>query len=337
MSMNRTWFVCAAAVAAAVMPLLSSAQSSSADLDALVKAAKAEGEVVLYSAPTENVARRVSDAFTAKYGIKVSFLRLASQVLQQRHAAEAESGSPATDLFINSGGLALIYAEESIKKGWLDPISTQNLPAMRDFPKRWVTGPTAIVQIAPWALMYNTNKMKQGQLKDWTVLLDPKLKGQVLLSDPRVSSAYLEFWTALLSKYGEDFFVKLRPNLRQVATGVQAAQGVGAGEGIFLIPAVVGQIQQIKEKGAPINWVMFDYTTAVQQHLLLTARGKSKHPAAGRLLANYLMSPEGNKVLNDEPGGFTVYETDKAPKQLQSPQIAMVLAKQRDIVRLLGF
>src|SRR6185369_3187211 len=38
-----------------------------ANLDALIKSARAEGEVLFYSTATENVAKRVSDAFTAKY------------------------------------------------------------------------------------------------------------------------------------------------------------------------------------------------------------------------------------------------------------------------------
>ena len=47
-----------------------------AELDALVAAAKAEGSLVWYSAPPEALAKRVSDAFSAKYGIRVQFVRL---------------------------------------------------------------------------------------------------------------------------------------------------------------------------------------------------------------------------------------------------------------------
>ena len=45
---------------------------------------------------------------------------------------------------------------------------------------------------------------------------------------------------------------------------------------------------------------------------------------------------EGNKVLNDEPGGFTMYETGRLPKQYVSPKPAMV-ARRPDIVKALGF
>ncbi len=50
--------------------------NAQADLDALIKAAKAEGEVIFYSGATENVAKRVAEAYKAKYGIKYAFTRL---------------------------------------------------------------------------------------------------------------------------------------------------------------------------------------------------------------------------------------------------------------------
>src|SRR5689334_3445292 len=66
--------------------------AAAADLEALIKAAKAEGELVVYGSSTDNVLKRVGDAFTAAYGIKHSFIRLSSTPLMQRYSAEAESG-----------------------------------------------------------------------------------------------------------------------------------------------------------------------------------------------------------------------------------------------------
>ena len=49
-----------------------------AELDALIKAAKAEGELTLYSVAPESGAKRTADAFAAKYGIKAQFTRISS-------------------------------------------------------------------------------------------------------------------------------------------------------------------------------------------------------------------------------------------------------------------
>ena len=69
-----------------------------AEVEALIKGAKAEGEVVFYSAATENVAKRIGDAFTQRYGVKVSFTRFPGAQAVQRFAAEAEAGNYNADL-----------------------------------------------------------------------------------------------------------------------------------------------------------------------------------------------------------------------------------------------
>ena len=49
-----------------LMAQAGAARSAAADLDALIKAAKADGDFVYYIDLTENVAKAVSDAFAAK-------------------------------------------------------------------------------------------------------------------------------------------------------------------------------------------------------------------------------------------------------------------------------
>ncbi len=82
---------------AAAKPAAPNPQAAQAALDALIKAAKAEGELTYYSAQTENVPRRVSAAFQAKYGINAKFVRFNSVLLQQRYAGDAEAGNIAAD------------------------------------------------------------------------------------------------------------------------------------------------------------------------------------------------------------------------------------------------
>jgi ABC-type glycerol-3-phosphate transport system substrate-binding protein len=140
----------------------------------------------------------------------------------------------------------------------------------------------------------------------------------------------------LLDKYGESFFARLRPNIRPATGGVAGMQGLAAGEGSFIVPAIISTIENVKEKGAPLGVVGFDYTTGVDMQMMLSARGRAKHPAAARLFANYIMSPEGNKVMNDEPGGFAIYESSKLPKDYQQEKPGTA-ARRPAIVKILGF
>ena len=314
-------------------------QAAAAALEALIKAAKAEGELTYYSAQTENVPRRVSAAFQAKYGINAKFVRFNSVLLQQRYAGDAEAGNFAADMIINSGD-AVTYAENGIKKGWMEPLSAANLPviASGEFPARFNKGVTGIIQLSPWGIAYNSDKIKGADIpKDWTDLLNPKWKGQILLPDPRASDAYIDHWALLFDKYGESFFLKLREQgWRLYASGVPATQALGAGEGSLQVPTVGPQVQGVKDKGAPVAMIIPDMAVGVEQHVTMTARGKSKNTNAARLFANYVMSPEGNKVFNDDPGQASVYALGNSlPKDYRSP-IPGTASRKADIVKLFG-
>ena len=311
-----------------------------ANLDALIKASRAEGQVLAYWAPVETVAKRTSDAFMAKYGIKVAFIRFPGEGSLQRFASEAESGTFAADLMFLSGTSSFRFAEEGIKKGWMDPVGGANLPVLAsgEFPARFNRGATALLQLLPWQMTFNTDKIKPADFpKDWPDLLNPKYKGQILFANPRCCTVFQEFFKTMLDKYGEKFLADLGAQTgRQYPSGVPAVQGLAAGEGAITLPTVVPQVQAVRAKGAPVDSVMPAFTTGIELHVLLTARGKAKNPNAARLFANYVMSQEGNRVLNDDPGGFSMYDTTKLPAQYVPADTQATQHADR-IAKLLGF
>lgn len=317
-----------------------SPQAAAAALEALIKAAKAEGELTYYSAQTENVPRRVSAAFQAKYGINAKYVRFNSILLQQRYATDADAGNFSADMLLNSGD-AVTYANTGVQKGWFEPVSAANLPVITsgEFPARFNRNVTAIVQLSPWTIIYNTEKVKGADIpKDWPDLLNPKWKGQILFADPRSSDAYIDHWALMMDKYGESFFAKLREqNMRMYASGVPATQALGAGEGSIQVPVVPPQFQGIKDKGAPLGIVVPETAVGVEQHVTLTVRSKSKYPNAARLFANYVMSQEGNKVFNDDPGQAPIYSLGTSlPKDYRSPVPGAAGVRKNEIVKALG-
>jgi iron(III) transport system substrate-binding protein len=327
--------------AALVAPATSVAQTrnTQAELDALIKAVRAEnGELTMYVGYTENVARRVTAAFNAKYGLKAQFIRMDAGPLAARYSGEAQSGNIGADLVITAGGADRL-AETGVKSGWFEPIGESGIPVILsgEYPARYNRGRSAIVQITPWILAYNTEKVKGADVpKDWADLANPKWRGQVIVSDPGISDSYAEFWSLILDKYGEGFFEKLRPNLRRVLAPVPAAQGLGAGEAAFNPPVVSGLTNGLKERGAPVETVMPDVTTGVLLQIMLTARAKAKNPAAARLFANYVLSPEGSKVVADDPGQFSLYDSGKLPKGYEPPK-PMTPARRDETRKALGY
>ncbi|HSV80422.1 MAG TPA: extracellular solute-binding protein [Ramlibacter sp.] len=323
----------------ASLPLLGQAQGGAPqDLDALVKAAQAEGEVFFYSGVPEPALKRIADAFKAKYGVTARFIRLPGNQVPVRYAVEAEAGNFAADLVLQAGD-SVRYAEEGIKKGWFEPISAANIPAIKsgEFPAKMITGPTAVVQIIPWLIAFNTDAIKGADApKDWRDMVNPKYKGRIILADPTSSDAFMVFWNVLLNAYGESFFTQLRAqNPRWQSSGVPSIQALAAGEGDIHFPAIPQQLTLTQGKGAPIGGVKPEINTGIETHTLLTARAKAKHPNAARLLVHYIMTPEGNKVFNADPGGFSIYDTSTLPKGYVAPTLPDK-ARQDQIVKLLG-
>jgi len=327
---------CAALATFTGLPLVG--RSQAADLPQLVAAAKKEGEVLFYITATEQIARRVADAFTAKYGIKANFVRLPGVQSVTRFGTEAQAGTFAADAYF-SGGNVLVSAKEFVAKGWLVPIEQADLPVVKngDFPARFITGPVATVQIAPWGIAYNRDLLKGGRIpKDWPDVLDPAFKGKLIVPEVRGSDSFPPFWAAIAGKYGESFLTKLRDlQPRTYPSGVPASNGLAAGEGAVHVPSVAYQIEGLKDKGAPLGIVIPEFTTGLEIAMALVHPRKAPHPNAGRLFANFVMSREGNAVFNGDPGSISVYDTSSLPKQYQAPNHDEV--QRKDVyVRLLG-
>ncbi len=335
--MNRRTYLRLAATSLAAS-LATQARAQTTPLDTLIRAARAEGELVFYASPVESVVRRITDKFTAAYGIKASFLRLTGGALRTRFATEAESGNSAADLVIMTGALSSRYASDAAAKGWVQRLPEANLPAAATFPARFLTESTAILQTAPWLAVVNTEKTNPAEYpRDWTDLTAPSWRNRLIIPNPLTSEVHLEFWRVMLDQYGEGFLAALRDqNPRHADSGVPAAQALAAGEGALTLPNIVPVVQSLTAKGAPLKSVMLDLTTGVEQHVMLTAPNRSKHPNAARLFANWLMSPEGNKVFNDDPDQMTVYESAKLPKRYVSPPANAVESREK-IGKLLGF
>jgi len=325
----------------AVAPAAKSAASQQADLQALEKAAKAEGEVVFYAPTPEASVARTIKAFSSKYGVKVKYINLTNSPLLQRYAAEADAGAFAADFVIIS--CCNSFIDDGVRKGWFEAISAAKLPALQsgEFPAKFTRSMGAVIQVAPWSIGYHTDKVKGADIfKNWPDMLNKKWQGQVLLADPRSSAAYLEIYSMLIDKYGESFLSDMRNlggNAPKYPNGIQAMQGMAAGEGAVHFPIIPSMVQGLKGKGAPVERITPDFTTGLEYQLLLTARGKAKNPAAARLFVNYLMSREGNKVFNDEPGTVGIYDTTNLPKDFQAPNPALADKRKEQIAKLLGF
>jgi iron(III) transport system substrate-binding protein len=288
--------------------------TADAALQTLVTAAQQEGELTWYSVPAENVAKAVSDEFAKKYNIKVKYVRLTSSDLSTRYSAEAATGSPAADLFLGS---YTPFIKTAATNGWTTALPSAGIPGYPgDYPSRYVLGAdgTVVLQVQPSGIAVNTKEA--SGIKDWNDVLDPKWKGKVILVDPRASAAYVPFWNLIIKEYGEDYLTKLKGQTPILAaSSAPATQQLAAGEGAIVIPGVQSFVEDLKSKGAPVAYVQPAASTGPEIVAGLSA--KAAHPNAARLFIHWLMSVEGNKVLNGTPGSVSPRDASALPAKYQ--------------------
>jgi iron(III) transport system substrate-binding protein len=333
----------ATAAAAAAMLALSACGSSTAAAPTtpdgassdLVQAAQKERTVTLYTADPQNVAQAVADAFQQKYGIEVRFVRLPSSQLEQRYASEADTGKINADLIFD-GGVDVYANQTAIPKGWGEPISAANLPALTSgtFPNEWVRGGAAISEIQPWVIAYNTDSVKAAAVpQTFQDVVKSGGQGQVILPDPRAADAYVQFWELMDTTYGDGFLQQYKNTSKVYASGAPASAALAAGDEAIMAPTTAAAVNDVVQTGAPVKVVTPALTSGAELGVMLTAQAKAQHPNAAKLLANYLLSQEGSQVIAKAGGSVSVYDKAKLPAQYQSPKPVQNKSK---VLSLLG-
>jgi ABC-type Fe3+ transport system substrate-binding protein len=266
---------------------------------ALIAAAQKEGHVTWYTTQiTNQFGRPAMDAFQKRYGIRVSFIRADSIELAVRMVNEAQAGRVQADVFdgtstappVKKAGLAL---------KWL-PDRTRAWPQeYRDPEEYWVA--TNVYVHSP---AYNTNLVPKGsEPRTYQDLLDPKWKGKMAWAIHATSSGALGFIGTVLAEMGEaQGKAYLRALARQdiIQLGGSARTVVDqsiAGEYPVVLQIFNHQPVISARRGAPIDWIPMSPAMAV-----LCVAGVTKdapHPNAGKLLVDFLVSDEAQKIFRD--------------------------------------
>lgn len=269
------------------------ANAATAQGAALVNAAKCEGSVLIYGSPNEAALKADVAAFTKKYGIKASYLRLNAGPLTTRVDQEAKGGKVQADVVITAD-------EASIKK-W----SSDGTLAKLDTPRKLrFTDASGTIQQLGQGLYYNADKVAKADVpKTWGDLLDPRWKDQIVMGSPRVSPSYAELYLGILKdpKYGEGWFEKMAgQEPRIVDTDPQVPQSVNSGEaqlGMIGLPQNVASMKATDPNSA-LAFTYLDVITVSRSDVGVLA--KAPHAAAGRLFARWLMSKQGQTVHNGD-------------------------------------
>ena len=277
---------------------LATASSSFAADQALIDAAKKEGSVTWYTTLIVNqMARPAVDAFEKKYGIRVEYIRNDSQDIILRVQAEARAGKVLADIFDGVSG-APLFKRDSLLEKWL-PDSAKHLPKEYvDQDGYWI-GTSLYLQ----SFSYNTDLVKKGsEPKTLDDLLDPKWMGQMAIGASQSTTGVGGFVGHVVTKLGEakgiDYLHKLAQQkvaVLQVSTR-QVMDQVIAGEYKVGLQTLTHHAAYSSTRGAPVDWIP---TEDAMGSLLVLGLFKGPHPNAGKLLIDFLMSDEGQKIFQE--------------------------------------
>ncbi len=317
--------VAGAAMAAAMLPSIASAQQVDA---ALIEAAKKEGKGSLYAVTDPAIIQAFVAKFKEKYGIELEVTRLISGALGQRLLSEHESGSPVADVVLDTDKL---LQEQMHAKGMFASIDI--VPGLA--PYAHVKTPfSVIVSHIPYSLIYNKDQIKDPP-KTWQDLIDPKWKGRVLTIDPRVGGSPALWHVLMRDTYGEGFIKALGQNATLSPSAVPGIQQIAAGAKAIYAPGIHQVVVGLLDKGAPIGEIFPQPTISSDTSMMIMQ--KAPHPNIARLLAAFTLSVDGQAVLNKD--GFSpingVPGTLPLP-QMATPDFRTIKEKIPGLVQLLG-
>lgn len=269
-------------------------------LDALVAAAKAEGQINVIALPDDwaNYGA-VKAGFQKKYGITVNSILPDASSKEEIAAAEANKGTAqAPDVFDLGTNVALestAYFAPYKVEAW-DKIPAEN----KESSGLWVNDYTGIMSVG-----YNATKY--GEITSLDQLTDEKFRGAVALNGKpaEAGAAFNGFLMANAAKGGTfddlqpglDFFASLAEagtlNVKDVTAGT-----VDAGEHGVVMDWSYNQLStqaRLAEKG--VEWKVFVPEGGEIASFYNQAINKdAPHPAAARLWQEYLFSPEAQNL-----------------------------------------
>ena len=278
-----------------------------ASTNAILDAAKREGEIVFYASMNLAEANIMIAEFEKRYpSIKVKLNRAGSEKLLTRVLAEARAKRVAADVIQTVEFSMHILKRSGVLARHISPSDSLYRKNFKD-EGFWTT-----VYYNPYVTAYNTRLVASRMApKTYDDLLDPKWKGKMMMEGTKA-----DWFAGMLQIMGQERglqymrqLAKQEPMLREGHELL--AQLVAAGEGFFDLNIPASSVDRVKEKGAPIDWIALGETPAIMVGIGLASQ--AAHVNAAKLFIDFALSREGQRL--QQGFGRLVARTDLASEQ----------------------
>lgn len=261
----------------------------------LYAGAKAEGKVTWYTSLAGASYKAMIKAFESKYpGVQVEAYRTNGGDITNRMLEEAKARRPIVDTIETTEANLMFQRENFLLRPYHSPHFATYPNDAKVSGERglyfWATARESYIGFG-----YNKNLLPKDAIpKNYLGLLHPALKGRLGLTIDDTSTKVV---AAMLKTRGSEFVKKLKGQEISLHTIIPpalldliASGELIAGAAIFRNHVIVAQ-----QKGAPVEWVPMDIVPTNVGGVAIAAQ--PPHPHGALLLADYLLGPEGQGLL----------------------------------------
>ncbi len=261
----------------------------------LFAGAKAEGKVTWYTSLAGDSYKAMIKAFEGRYpGVKIEAYRTNGAEITNRMLEEAKARRPIADTIETTEANLLVQREALLVRPYHSPHFAAYPPEAKQRGERglyfWATARESYIGFA-----YNKNLLPQNAVpKNYQGLLHPALKGRLGLTLDDTSAKVMG---GILKTRGPELIKKLKTQNITLHTIIPPAllELIASGELVAGAAIFRNHVMVAQRKGAPVEWVPMDIVPTNVGGVAIAAQ--PPHPHAALLLADYLLGPEGQGVL----------------------------------------
>lgn len=261
----------------------------------LYASAKTEGRITWYTSLAGDSYKEIVKAFEAKYpGVKVESYRAQGADLVVRLEEEAKARRNIADTIETTEGSLIFLRDGKL----LRPYDSPHLDRYPEEGKERADKNTvywALARESYIGFTYNKTQIpKDAVPKNFDGLMHPALKGKLGISIGQTSGKVIG---AMIKTRGEEFVRKLKgQEIKLYSIDAPAlVSNISSGE-IAGAPAIFQtHTLSAAAKGAPVEWVPMDLVPTNVGSAAIAAN--PPHPHGALLMADFLLSPDGQAVL----------------------------------------
>ena len=261
--------------------------------ETIEEGAKREGRVVFYCGMVVPDVRALADGFNKKYpSIKVEHYRASESKILEKLLTEKRSGKTFADVEHMAGIWVNVYKKEGLLMKYVSPEAKIFPPGFKDPEGFWTTYYNTYL-----TFIYNTRLVAKKDLpKTYEGLMDPRWKGKI-----GVYNDEFEWYMGMLEWMGEEKgkqFMKRLADQEPVFRGGRTLIStlLVAGEFPLALGALHRTLAQQKE-GAPVDTIPLT-DPAMASMRAIGIHATAPHPNASKLLVDFILSNEGQSILN---------------------------------------